>query len=143
MGEEAASAEGGQKAAWVPLALVTGVLLAVFPAFGWFGWHFHGLPGVWAASLAGGVCWLGSAGALLLATLFSRPDQALASLLSGMFLRMGLPLGVITFLVVREHPWLEANVVAMTVVFYLIALVVETLLSLRLVANPRPVSRVS
>ena len=94
-------------------------------------------------ALAGVVCWAGSGGALLVSGLFRHSSQAVSAMLLGMFFRMGLPLMVIFLLLSSGGPLLDAGVVGMIVVYYLISLVVETILSLRLVGPQQQVSKAS
>ena len=120
---------------WLTLALA-----AVFPAFAAFGFVQSGAMGIAAAAVAALVCWVGASAALLLVGLFRAPEQALVGLLLGMFFRMGLPLGAALLLSLQGGALVEAGVMYMLILNYLLALVLETLLSLRLV---RPAGKVS
>lgn len=125
------------------LACLTLVLLVVFPGFAWYGYHGSGPVGLQAAAIAAAICWLGAAGALASAYFFRDSQQAAASLTLGMVFRMGLPLGCVLWLLSQGGPLVDAGIVGMIVVYYLVALVVETALSLRLVGNPRQVTKAS
>jgi hypothetical protein len=120
---------------WLSLALA-----AVFPIFAAFGFAQSGTMGVAAAAVSTLVCWVGATSALLLMGLFRTPEQALVGLLLGMFFRMGLPLGAALLLSLQGGALVEAGVMYMLIVNYLLALVLETLFSLRLV---RPAVKVS
>ncbi|MCE9544053.1 MAG: hypothetical protein K8T25_00790 [Planctomycetia bacterium] len=119
--------------AWLALAL----MLTALPT-AYYGYSHSGRRGLLAAALAGSVVLLGSMGALIASALIRGPQAAMLRLGSGMALRMGLPLAV--------GMWLDSlaqlsgtNVFGMLLVFYLVALAVETPLSLRFVAPaPRP-----
>lgn len=123
---------------WLTLAL-----LLAFPAFAWYGYSQHSTDGLAAAAIAFGVCWLGSALALLCSAMFQGPQQATNSLMLGMMFRMGLPLGAGLLLTTQNGILAEAGVIGMIVVYYLLALVVETLLSLRFVNSNKQASKVS
>lgn len=125
------------------LAWLTLPLLVVFPAFAWYGYSRVGVDGILAAALAGVVCWAGAAGALITAGLLRQSQQAASALMLGMLFRMGLPLAAIAWLM-SQGGWLaEAGVVGMILVYYLVSLIVETVLSLRLVGSPRQVTKAS
>jgi hypothetical protein len=122
------------------LALTAVVLLALLVVGGVVG-STRGMNGVLAASTAAAICWFGSTIALLLAGRLSRTNHAVQGHLLGMFFRLGLPL--IAGIVVQEQGgWMaEAGLFGMIVIFYLITLVVETLLSLRFVNRSGNVSQ--
>jgi hypothetical protein len=121
---------------WLSLALV-----GAFPGFAGYGFYSAGAGGVSAALVAGGVCWVGATAALVLSAMFRSPEQALVGLLMGMFFRMGLPLAAGFVLIQSGGPLVEAGVIPLLVGYYLVALVVETLLSLRFIASPVKVSK--
>lgn len=123
---------------WLTLAL-----LLVFPAFAWFGYSQHGLTGLAAAAIAGGICWLGALLALVCSAMFQGPQQAANSMMLGMMFRMGLPLGTGLLLTMQKGALAEAGVLMMILVYYLLAMAVETLLSLRFVNSAKQASKVS
>lgn len=97
--------------------------------------------GIAATAVAAGVCWFGATGALL-STAFLRGSQfALHGLFGGMILRLGLPLALGMFLSSRGGGLAKAGVFGLIVMFYLLTLVVETLLSLRFVNQPQKSAR--
>ena len=120
---------------WSVIAL-TVVLMAIFPLFAAAGYVGHGRVGVWAAAVAGGICWLGATAALVLMGLLRGGPQVLYGLLLGIFFRMGLPLVVGLILNRSGGPLAEAGVFGMIVGYYLVSLFAETLLSVRLVGSP-------
>ncbi|MCO6458014.1 MAG: hypothetical protein J5I93_22145 [Pirellulaceae bacterium] len=124
--------------AWLTLALAV-----VFPGFAWFGYSSHGAVGLQAAAIAAGICWLGAAGALSSAFFFRHAQQAMSALVLGMLFRMGLPLGCVLALLSQGGPLVDAGIVGLIVVYYLVSLVVETALSLRLVGLTRQVTKAS
>jgi hypothetical protein len=86
------------------------------------------------AAIGGGVCWLAGALALTAGFISNRFQAPVQGVLIGMLLRMGLPLAALIGFSQSGTP-LGANGVATTILgVYLVSLVVETLLSLRMVA---------
>ena len=113
----------------VALALLTLALGSAFPLFAWYAMNKFGNPGLLAAAVAFGVCWFGSAAALLVVAVV-RSSPA-AGLLGSIFFRMGFPLLTGFYLQSQHGSLAQAGVFGMIVAYYLLALVVETLLSLR------------
>lgn len=112
-------------------AVALGGLLAVV------GLITAGRDGVWAATLASGLCWAGAAQGFVLAALLPGQSLALARLMVGMLPRMGLPLGVGAFVCVQV-PWLMAAGLAFYLIGgYLVLLLVETWLAVQTIAEPR------
>ncbi len=105
-------------------ALMGAVGLAVAVFANWRG----GQDEVLAAGLAAGVCLLAGYGALVIASLFTRPDVAVLGVLGGMMFRMAIPLGV-CFALIQKGSWLvERGLPGYMVVFYLVGLLVETVM---------------
>ena len=111
------------------LALTAIVLLALLIVGGVVG-STRGVNGVLAASTAAGICWFGSTLALLIAGYTSRSNQAVQGYLLGMFFRFGLPIGAGMLLQSAGGALAESGVFGLIVVFYLVTLVTETILSL-------------
>jgi len=114
---------------------VTGVIAIAFPAFAAYGYAQHGVIGVLAAGVAGGICWAAGSIAILFVTLLRDPDQVISAIGLAMMFRMGIPLVAGIFLMKLGGPLAEAGVFGMIVGFYLIGLVVETFLAVRLTSN--------
>lgn len=112
------------------------VLAAFIPA-AWWMWTSRGAVGVTAAAVAAVICLIGATGALLLTALLRGSSYAIHGLLGGMLLRLGLPLGVGVVLSSRGGDLARAGVFGLILLFYLLTLVVETLLSLKFVNRPR------
>jgi len=123
----------------VALCLLTLVLSGVFPLFAWYGNATFGSFGIASAGVALGVCWFGAAAALLVVN-FTRHAPT-AGLLGSIFFRMGLPLVVGVWLNSLNGPLAQAGVFGMILVYYLIALAVETVLSLRVASVPAKSSK--
>ena len=119
------------------LALTAIVLVALLLVGGVVG-STRGMNGVLAALTAAAICWLGSTVALLLAGYTSRSNQAVQGHLLGMFFRLGLPLAAGMILQKARGSLADAGVFGLIVVFYLVTLVAETLLSLRFIKRTKP-----
>jgi hypothetical protein len=135
--------EVGSSSLGLLLVWLTLPLLVVYPAFAWYGYSRVGVDGILAAALAGVICWVGAAGALAVASLFRQSQQAASALMLGMLFRMGLPLAAVAWLMTQGGWLAEAGVVGMILIYYLVSLIVETVLSLRLVGSPRQATKAS
>jgi len=121
---------------WVTAcALLTAAVVVAYPLIGWLAWRRAGTDGLVAAAVAAGVCWLGATAALMIAAALKGPNAALNSMLLGMLCRMGLPLLAGAVLSSQGGQLAAGGVFGLIVVFYLLTLVVETLLSLRLLKS--------
>ena len=104
-----------------------------FPAFAYYGHHAHGQAGLAAAAVAAVVCLGAGLVALTFLALFREPQQAVSGVGLAMLFRMAIPMVVGIFLTKHGGPLAEAGVLGMIVGFYLVGLLVETLLAVRLV----------
>jgi len=87
-----------------------------------------------SAALAGGVCWL-AASAALAATYWGNRFQApVQGMLVGMMFRLGLPMAAVVALSQTSERPLASGAATTILGVYLLALVVETLLAVRMVA---------
>ncbi len=127
-------------------ALVGLALAPVAAGVAWFGYSRSGMLGLAAAAIATFVCWISASLALVAVFVGQRLDAGIQGILAGMFFRMGLPLAVAMALKYNSPPLAGAGVFYMILGLYLVALVVETLLSLRFVppnaTKPKPVPAV-
>jgi len=89
-----------------------------------------GGAGLIAAAVAGALCFLGGASALMVCHLLRDPKFVLHRMLLGMLPRMGIPLGFALFFQLRGGVLAEAGLLYYLVVFYPFTLAVETALSL-------------
>ncbi len=112
-------------------AVVAGTLLPAATTM----WFTRGVAGVAAACIAAGVCWFGAGAALICSAWLSPSGRAVQAHLLGSFFRIGLPLAVGTVLQQQGGSLAEAGVFGLIVVFYLVSLVAETVLSLKFVKN--------
>jgi hypothetical protein len=118
--------------AWLTLT----VLIALLIVGGVVG-STRGADGILAAVVAAGVCWFGSTAALVTTGYSGRTNQAVQGHLLGMFFRLGLPLICgLAFQKVGGR-LADAGVFGLIVVFYLVTLVAETILALRLIKQHR------
>jgi hypothetical protein len=120
------------RAAQLTLAVVM-LLAAGAPAY--FVWTLRGANGVLAFLLAALVCWSGAALALAASGVLRQLDRVLAVTLVGMALRMGLPLVAVVVVTLQNGPLAEGGFVGYVLVFYVVTLVVETWLSLKLLPS--------
>jgi len=86
-----------------------------------------------AAAIGGGICWLAASLALTATYLGNRWHAPVQGVLAGMLFRLGLPLMAIIALPKLGSPWTPTGVAATILGVYLVALVVETGLALRMV----------
>jgi len=106
---------------------------------GWVGFAGHGVSGLWAAAVAAAVCWFGAMSALLLTAIASNPKHAIARVLLGMGFRMGIRWSSV-FCCIGRVGHCQRPVSLDDTRLLLLTLIVETWLSLRLLApaNRRP-----
>ncbi|MCA9141728.1 MAG: hypothetical protein H6823_22680 [Planctomycetaceae bacterium] len=115
------------------VALLVCAFAIAFPAFAYFGHESHGQAGVLAAAIAAAVCLGAGLVALVFINLFRKPQQAFNGVGMAMLFRMAIPMGVGVVLTKVNGPLAEAGLFGMIVGFYLVGLLVETLLAVRLV----------
>ena len=99
----------------------------------------HGSAAIAAAATAAGVCWFGASLALIGTAIFGRVRRSgpISTLAFGMVFNCALPFAVGFSLYRAGGPLSQAGVFGLTVVFFQISLVVETLLSLCLLKSPQ------
>ena len=117
--------------------LLTGALLLVFPLFAFFGYTRHGSMGLVAAAVAGTVCWIGGVASLALVGLFRGQQAAVQGTLLGMLFRTGSPLVVGVMFVQSGGELARSGVFGMILGYYLVALVIDTVLSVWLVSSAK------
>jgi hypothetical protein len=123
-------------------AVLTALLLLAGVGFGYYGNQRFGHAGVQAATIAGAVCWVAGCLALVLTFLGSRRNWGLGAVLGSMGIRLGLPLVTGLALQRLSPPLAEAGVFGMILGNYLIMLVAETLLSLKLISpSTKPMTK--
>ncbi len=114
-------------------AVLVVVLLLIGPAIVYPAWTSHGQAGLVAALIAGAVCLLAGIAALAITGLTRNTPNALNGILASILFRTMIPLGAAVVLSESNRSLAEAGIFGLFVWFYLLTLVVETLLSVRLV----------
>ena len=112
--------------------LLVAVFAIAFPGFAYYGHQSHGAEGVWAAVVAAVVCLGAGLVALVFLALFREPLQTMNGIGLAMLFRMGIPMATGVILTNVGGPLAEAGVFGMIVGFYLVGLLVETLLAVHL-----------
>ena len=102
-----------------------------------YAWALYGRDGIVASLSAAAVCWAGAGLAMTATRLFQRPEHALALTAVGMALRMGLPLVAVMVVTLQGGPLASAGFVIYVLAYYVVALVVETWLTVKLVSAPK------
>jgi hypothetical protein len=113
---------------------------AIFPAALVVSWLVSGrlsASALTSAAVGGSVCFLAAALALTTTYLANRFEAPVQGVLVAMLFRMGLPLAALIVLPKVGGPWATPGVTSTILGVYFVALVLETLLSLKMVA-PRP-----
>lgn len=100
----------------------------------------HGNMGIAAAGIAAGVCWLSGGLALAVLMWWKRRNLPIQGALSAIGVRTFIPLGTGVILSSRGGELAEAGVFGLIVVFYLVTLVVDTLISIKVVGTPHNVT---
>jgi hypothetical protein len=103
-----------------------GASLVVYPS--------HGAMGVWAAIVAAAVCWTSAGLALVVTAQPAKGPQAVVNMMLAMLVRMAGPLAIGAAMMLVGGPLAEAGLFGLMVVHYLVALLVETVVAVRLVA---------
>jgi hypothetical protein len=98
----------------------------------------RGFGGAWLvnAAIGGGICFVAAALALSTTYWGQRLNAPVQAMLAGMLFRMGLPLGVLTVISQRGGSLATSGVTTTILGVYLVSLVTETLLALRLIRPP-------
>ena len=120
------------------LAVLTAAVLLVYAGVAPVAAGLSGPHGLGAAAAAAGLCLVGAGLALVACRLFRDPKYALYAVLVGMLLRMGIPLSFALAVCLHGGPAAEAGLWVYLIVFYPVALWVETALSLASRDGQRP-----
>ena len=105
--------------------LVTLAMAAAFPLFAWYGHYRFGDAGLYAAAVAGFVCWLGGVIGLAVASQFTGRLAASGALLA-MLIRMIPPLVVGLVVLSQQSSLVKAGLLEMMIFYYLFGLAIET-----------------
>jgi hypothetical protein len=109
---------------------LTVIVLAAYPAIGYFAYRQTGSAAWLAIAIGALVCWFGSTLALVLTSQLQGPQGAVQGLLLSIMFRTMLPLAAILGLAMYSPLFAEATIVACIVAFYLLTLASETVLTL-------------
>lgn len=115
-------------------ALLGGLLLLVAACAAMYSYPRHQTDGLWAVLVAAGVCWVSASTALAITALTTGGPQAVAGMFSAMAVRMGIPIAVGLTLNAAFGRLADAGLFGLIVVHYLVALLVETILAVRIVS---------
>ncbi|HUY37152.1 MAG TPA: hypothetical protein VMV69_30855 [Pirellulales bacterium] len=88
-----------------------------------------------AVGAAAVTCWVASVLSLVLSSSWRRTPQAITGILAGVLVRMTLPMGVAVLSQAVSGPLAKAGLFGWIVCFFLLTLVVETLLLVRLLRS--------
>lgn len=121
------------------LLLAAAVALAAAGA-GYWAFARHGSLGATAVCIAAVTCWLAATAALLLAGLLRNTPHSVSGILGGTLVRMFLPLAVAAGCKIGAPALFQAGLLGCLLLFFLLTLVVETLLLVWLLRFGRPVS---
>ena len=131
---------------WMSLAASCAVLsLCVAPTAivaAWISTRQWSADTILAAGIGGGVCLVAGCLALTAAFLGNRWNSPVQGVLAGMLFRLGLPLVALVAVPKIDQPWVPAGVTGTILGVYLVALIVETGLALRMTpVQPQSVAR--
>ncbi len=120
-----ANSRGVAKRAAVLIASLVLVSLLVGP----LSFYFDGVNGLVASGAGMTICLVCGLLALVVAEQFRKPEHVLQQVLITMGLRMGIPLGLCMVVYIQRGPLAEAGMVYYLLVFYLVTLLVETMMA--------------
>lgn len=123
------------------VALLTVVMAVALGVIGSVGYSLHGTPGLLSTASAAFVCWAASAAALYVSHLFAGTPAALTGLLLSIGLRTGVPLIGGVLLSSQSRMLADAGVLGFFVIFYLLSLATETMLSVGLINSQKNVEK--
>ena len=126
---------------WKAFLIITLVLGGVFPVIAWIGYKQYQQAGFNAVLIAALLCWVGSIIGIIPAILVrnsEQPKQGVNAVLVGMLIRMSIPFGGGLFLHQSVKNLADAKILMFTLIYYLIALIVDTLLALKIVPANKP-----
>lgn len=119
---------GAKSSAWI---VAVGLVLLV--CVGWFASNRHGTTGLLAAAIATGVCLVSAILALQAVAVTAGTNNAVSGTLLSMVMRSAIPFFSAILLCQLSPPLADAGLFGMVLVIYLIVLLVETTVAVRLV----------
>ena len=127
---------------WKAFLVITLVLGGVFPLIAWIGYKQFQQAGFNAVLIAALLCWVGSILGIIPSILVrgtEQPEQGINAVLMGMLIRMSIPLGGGFILHQLVENLADAKILMFTLIYYLIALIVDTILALKIVQANKPI----
>ncbi|MBH58411.1 MAG: hypothetical protein CMJ82_14645 [Planctomycetaceae bacterium] len=118
---------------WKPLVVITVVLAVAFTAVAWYGNQNFTDMEIKSAGIAVLLCWLGSVLGLIPPMFLRGPEQGINGILAGMLFRMFFPLGGSYAVHQMDEQLRNANILFFTLGFFLLALIVDTILVVQMV----------
>ena len=88
-----------------------------------------------AAGIAAFLCWLGSVLGLIPPMYLRGAENAVSGLLAGMLFRMFIPMAGAFLLQQGNEQWRNAHIMYFTLGFFLLALIVDTILGVQLIKS--------
>ena len=128
---------------WKPLLIITLVLAGAFPLIGWYGYHEYQQAGITVVAIAAILCWFGSILGILPSLLIRNPDKGINAVLLGMLIRMSIPIGGGLVLETSIDKLADTRLLMFTLIYYIIALVVDTALALKIVQATKQETKAS
>ena len=126
---------------WKAFLIITLVLGGVFPLIAWIGYEQYQLAGLNAVLIAALLCWVASIIGMIPSILVrdsEQPEQGVNAVLMGTLIRMSIPLGGGFILHQSVEKLADAKILMFTLIYYLIALIVDTILALKFVQANKP-----
>ena len=120
---------------WKPLVIISVVLGLAFAAVTWYGYLDFTDNEMKAAGIAVFLCWLGSVLGLIPPMFLRGPEHAVNGVLAGMLFRMFIPLAGAFLCSQQSEQLRNAHILYFTLGFFLLALIVDTLLSVNLIKS--------
>jgi hypothetical protein len=119
-------------------------MLLILSGAAYFGNQQSGPAGMAAALVAFLVCWIPNALSLLVIGFVRDPQLSVSAMMFSMLVRTAIPMVFIVFVMQSNHWLASAGALGMVLIFYLVALMVETPLALWVIKMSRsPVVKVS
>ena len=126
---------------WKAFLIITLVLGGVFPLIAWIGYEQYQQAGLKAVLIAALLCWVASIIGMIPSILVrysEQPEQGVNAVLMGTLIRMSIPLGGGFILHQSVEKLADAKILMFTLIYYLIALIVDTILALKFVQANKP-----
>lgn len=114
------------------IAILGIFLAAVAAASGIVAARQYGSGAYLASAVSAAMIWSVGSLSLLIVALAPTPQARVNAALLGMLIRMALPMVALAYFIKSNHPLAADGIVGLLVVHYLLGLVAETLLSVRL-----------